>query len=301
MRLTLFVHWDKDNIIDDYVVHYLEQLSQFTDDILFISNSDINENEQNKIKSIVKWIYKRENIGYDFMAWADGFQFLGYDTILKYDEVIMANDSCYAPLFDFKELFDKINQSDFDLVGITDNYELDYHLQSFFIIFKKKVILSDVFQKFWADIDIKESKYQLINDYEVGLTQALLKEGFKIEAIYRTSKWKQILSTIFVFPKLLRLVYTNYQKSKKASNETEKKVNLINKYSKSKLFAIRGVSPVIVYWKELFDNRNPFLKIQLLRENPLRDKNIKHWEEFFQDKTHYQLNLIKKHLDRYKL
>ena len=47
--LTIFAGYDKDNIIDDYVLFYLKELSKFSD-IIYIVDCEMPETELNKIK-----------------------------------------------------------------------------------------------------------------------------------------------------------------------------------------------------------------------------------------------------------
>ncbi|WP_161794295.1 hypothetical protein [Brachyspira hyodysenteriae] len=48
-RLTIFCHYDKYNIIDDYVIYWLQYMKKLSD-IIFVSNCDLHDNEISKIK-----------------------------------------------------------------------------------------------------------------------------------------------------------------------------------------------------------------------------------------------------------
>ena len=43
-RLSIFIHHDKYNIIDDYVVYWLKTMSKLSD-VIFVSNNDLPEIE----------------------------------------------------------------------------------------------------------------------------------------------------------------------------------------------------------------------------------------------------------------
>ncbi|MBT5828295.1 MAG: lipopolysaccharide biosynthesis-like protein, partial [Alphaproteobacteria bacterium] len=39
-RITIFAHFDKQNIIDDYVIDYLKELRKYSE-IIFVSDGDL--------------------------------------------------------------------------------------------------------------------------------------------------------------------------------------------------------------------------------------------------------------------
>ncbi|GIC30180.1 hypothetical protein SUT328_09100 [Streptococcus parasuis] len=43
------------------------------------------------------------------MAWKDGFQKLGFENVSKYDSVTIMNDTCYGPIWDINEVFEKFD------------------------------------------------------------------------------------------------------------------------------------------------------------------------------------------------
>jgi len=170
--LCIFSHYDKDNIIDDYVVHYLTELKKLECDILFISTSEnMLESEVNKISLLCCQVIVKQNIGYDFGAWRTGIEIIS-DKLEKYEQLILCNDSVYAPLFDLNEMFRQMDKK-FDFWGITDNYQHKHHIQSYFIVFSKKVFLEKYFLDFWKNIKVFKYKENIVRNYEIGLTKLL--------------------------------------------------------------------------------------------------------------------------------
>ena len=47
-RLCIFAHYDKDNLIDDYVIYYLRELKKSFNKIIFVSDSDYQKKKQIK-------------------------------------------------------------------------------------------------------------------------------------------------------------------------------------------------------------------------------------------------------------
>lgn len=46
-RLSVFAHYDKDNIIDEHVIYYLKALKEIYNTIIFVSDCYLSELEQN--------------------------------------------------------------------------------------------------------------------------------------------------------------------------------------------------------------------------------------------------------------
>jgi rhamnosyltransferase len=187
-KICIFSHFDKNNIIDEYVVLYLKELRANQCDIVFVSTADgLDTNELAKISSICSQIIIKENIGYDFGAWSHGIN--ACNTILnKYNKLILCNDSVYAPLFKFDAMFEKMDKSNLDAWSITDSHEISYHMQSYFLVFNKKIINNGDFLKLWKSYIVYKNKRNIIEKYEIGLSRLLKKKGFSIGAYCESKK-----------------------------------------------------------------------------------------------------------------
>lgn len=207
-RLTIFSHFDSNNLIEDYVVFYLSELSKLSD-IIFVSDcNQISDIELQKIKPyIINSII--ENHGeYDFGSYKKGYQFALSNNILNdYEELIFANDSCYAPIFPFGEMFKTMSAKTLDFWGVTSNFNTyfskEFHIQSYFIVFTKRVFFSDVFKDFVLNIRKENDKKSLIEKYEVGLSKYLTDFGYKFDVYSNFSK-KHYASHILYYKNLLK-------------------------------------------------------------------------------------------------
>lgn len=185
-NLCIFSHFDTDNIIDEYVINYLKSINDSKFDIIFVSTSEkLNNDEINKINFLCKKIIVKKNNGYDFGSWVVGLNSINND-ILLYDNLIICNDSVYAPLFNLPNIISKMNKRNCDFWGITDSYQHSYHLQSYFIFFKKTVFSSSVFYNFWNNYRVYTKKRNIIRNYEINLTKYFISNGFKSEVLCPT-------------------------------------------------------------------------------------------------------------------
>ena len=51
-NISVFAHFDKDTIIDDYVIYYLQALRAVSEKIIFVSDCDLDERELLKLDGI---------------------------------------------------------------------------------------------------------------------------------------------------------------------------------------------------------------------------------------------------------
>ena len=179
-RLALFAHWDPDNIIDETVTSYLGQLAEVAD-IVFFSDCNLSPGE---IKKVVPYTILRgaENHGeYDFGSYKRAFR-LGEITLANYDEIILANDSCYFVGEDFNSIFSIMQRTPCDYWGLFEyktSPESHWHLQSFFLVLKGNVFHHSAFKQFISGISKLRSKKDIIEKYEIGLSTLLAKNGFR--------------------------------------------------------------------------------------------------------------------------
>lgn len=193
-RAAIFAHFDKNNKIEDFVIYYLKELKKISEDIVFVSDSNINENELVKISNLTAKNIIGHHGEYDFGSYKKGYQYLKNNDLLnQYDELIFANDSCYAPLFPFSDMFNKMREKNCDFWGATKNYCTEdkkdkEHVQSYFLAFRPQVFNSQIFDDFISSIQKEENKNLIIEKYEIGLSVYLKNNGFTSDCYSQLSK-----------------------------------------------------------------------------------------------------------------
>jgi len=283
-KVSIFAHYDIDNCVDEYVFFYLKELKKINTDIVFVSTASLDEATLKELYMICDNVIVRENTGYDFMSYKVGLDSVD---LCLYDEVILCNDSVYGPFYPFEDIFTKMQTKSCDFWGITSSHEISFHLQSYFLVFKKQVFLSEVFKGFWQNLKVLESKTEIIQRYEIGLSQQLISHGFRsdVYAMYEASLMQK-----FIF-KLKRV--TLQKVIKKFFNLKPKQHNSIVKEFKS-------FNNTHVFWKELIlKAKMPFIKIELLRDNPIQ-VDIGDYESIIKHISNYDTFLIENHLKRIK-
>jgi SAM-dependent methyltransferase len=176
-RLCLFAGYSQVNQIEDYVVHYVRELSKFAD-VYYLGANDAHESELAKLDGITRWRGAQAHNKYDFGSWQKLIFRLGWQEIEKYDAIVLANDSNYGPLHDLGGLFEHMDATGLDAWGITENYGVARHLQSYFLTFNRSVISSPVFRDFFESIAAEQSKIDVCLKYEIGLGKLLSRNNF---------------------------------------------------------------------------------------------------------------------------
>lgn len=179
-KIAVFAHYDANNRIADYVLYYLRELKAVCNEIIFVSTSDLNAFEKQKLNGLVKHTINRENIGHDFYSYKVGINAI--ENLNEVEQLILCNDSCFGPLFPLLDIFAQMTSKPADFWGMSANSRPQFHLQSYFLVFKHNVINSEIFNLFWSNVQVLENKDRIVFDYEVGLSQQLISAGFSAES-----------------------------------------------------------------------------------------------------------------------
>ena len=181
VRYAVFAGYNADNTIHPYIITYLKGLNEVTDGVVYIADSELKQEEYKKLKGLVIHTEHKPHSEYDWGSYKRGFNWLKENGYLKKaDEIIFANDSCYAPMKSFKPMFKEMSKrQDLDFWGDLQNTKFTNHLQSYFLVFRSRVFLNPKFNSFINSITHQMDSSLYITEYEVKLTPELQKIGFK--------------------------------------------------------------------------------------------------------------------------
>lgn len=180
-RYAVFAGYNADKTIPAYVITYLKELNKITDGVVYIADSELLPEEQKKLQGLVLHTAHHRHLEYDFGSYKRGYNWLQQNGYLeKADELILANDSTYAPVTSFKPMFTEMERhKELDFWGDLQNSRFSPHLQSYFLVFRKKVLRSKAFASFLQNVHHQEHISQYITEYEVKLTSHLSSLGYK--------------------------------------------------------------------------------------------------------------------------
>lgn len=191
-RLVIFFFYDKDGVVDDYITYMLEDIRKNCSKLLVVCNGKLNEEGKKKLLNLTDDIYIRENIGYDVWAYKEGINYIGWDKLDEFDEMILMNFTIMGPLYPFNEMFNSMDKRDLDFWGLTlfhgapfdpfNKIEYGYlplHLQSHFIAIRKSMFTSNYFKEYWNAMPMITCYEEAVGWHEAIFTKKFEDYGFK--------------------------------------------------------------------------------------------------------------------------
>lgn len=210
-RICLFSGYNYGNKISQYVVDYIRELSDYSD-VYYMADGELDDKTTACLKPYVKKAWGRAHGKYDFGSYSElANKYVGWGEIDKYDELILANDSCFC-VNSFSSVFEKMDEKkDLDLWGLlaTDEqncygrFSLEDYLKmpsrripmfcvgSYFLGIRKSLFSEEYFKEFLNSVEVKNSRYEICLTYEMGLTALAKRHGKRIscfdETVYNNS------------------------------------------------------------------------------------------------------------------
>ncbi len=179
-RCFICTFWEKRGIVRDYFSYYIKALAEISEKVIVVVNGEITDEGRKTLLNIKNTeVLQRENHGLDFGAYKAGIEYIGYDNLDEYDELILTNCTCYGPVYPLTDMFDKMENTDCDFWGITKNVEHNSHIQSYFICINKKMFSSAAFKEYWNDLMLYDDFWDEVRNHEIKFTNHFEKLGFK--------------------------------------------------------------------------------------------------------------------------
>jgi lipopolysaccharide biosynthesis protein len=180
-RLCLFSTYDRDGVVDPWVIHHVRSIRELGFDVVLISTSHkVRSADLKHLQQMCRLVVHRRNLGFDFLSWKVGIELT--DGCSGYDRLLLINDSMFGPFSDLRPIFERFEASSAAFCGLTESYEYERHLQSYFLYCKLDELPKDTWKRFWAGVRPIDDKQEFIRAYEVGLSQQLIKAGAEVFA-----------------------------------------------------------------------------------------------------------------------
>ena len=158
----------------------------------------------------------RENKGFDVWAYKEGIEYIGWDNLKNYDELIMLNMTIMGPIYPFKEMFDEMDsRKDLDFWGITKFHKfpvdpwgliqygyIPEHIQSHFIAVRKPMLKSYEFKQHWEKMRMINTYFESVSYHESIFTKKFNDKGFKSDTYVNSNDLKDFTDhPIIDYPK----------------------------------------------------------------------------------------------------
>ncbi len=284
-RVVVFVNFDRQSVVHDFVLEHLRGLQSagFTA-IVVVNSPKLTSTGLARLAPLSALVVHRRNHGHDFGGYHDGLRLIPNPSAL--DGVLLINDSTYGPLFDLQStVFDRIKAEEADVWSLTDSWQHRYHLQSYFLYATRTALQSDTWARFWRKFRHVDYRDYVIEKYEIGLTQFLVRGGVRCNA---------------VFP--YRDLAHDYLSAFRSKELTESDL-----YSPQQIAALQHIYHSLrngvpmngthFLWDRLLVvYRCPYIKRDLLSHNPTGIPLVGLWESAIREYGTYDTGLIDRHL-----
>ena len=192
-RLIAYFIYDKQGIVDDYIIYMLRALKENSSEIAVVVNGKLTPESRTKLTDITPTVIVRENKGLDVWAYKTVLDYYGWDKLVTYDEVIMMNFTIMGPVYPLQEMFESMSARDIDFWGITmyHKYEkgdpfgtiecgyIPDHIQSHFIAVRAPMLKSIEFQSYWNNMQEIKDYRDAVGCHEAMFTKRFSEKGFK--------------------------------------------------------------------------------------------------------------------------
>jgi len=186
-ELCLFVTHASGAELKPHVVDHIEALHDEGIDVVLIANT-VDEGATlqmpSKLAMRLRGLIIRENVGYDFGAWAHAYTMIDVARVRK--RLYLVNDSMIGPLDRslYRTLLKGVRSSPADVVGLTANPDPHEHLQSYFLALNDRALRSTVLDTFMRQVVNMTRKQDVIDCYEIWLTPLFRRHDLVCTAIF---------------------------------------------------------------------------------------------------------------------
>lgn len=190
-RIGIFVFFDANGIVDRYIPYMLEDLMKNLERLVVVVNGKITDEGKEILGKFSSDFVFRENKGFDTWAYKEGMDYIGWEQLSEYDEVVILNDTVMGPVYPFAEMFDAMAKRDVDFWGITRHYKdmanpyncvygyIPAHIQSYFEVFRQSFVKSEDFQNYWDNLFPINSYEDAVGKHEIVFTKKFEDLGYK--------------------------------------------------------------------------------------------------------------------------
>lgn len=131
-----------------------------------VINGKLTAEGKKTLEQVADQVYVRENKGNDIGAYKAAIQYIGWEKLSSFDELVIMNNTCFGPVYPFRECFDWAKDQDIDFWGLTGDTKTDWlgtknylhynesrvHMQSYFLVLRRPLLGSSLLKEFFDEI-----------------------------------------------------------------------------------------------------------------------------------------------------
>lgn len=187
--MAVFVVVADNGIVDDYIFYFADKIRELVETLVITVNGTLSVQHKNRLRCHCDKIFVRENKGYDCAAFKETLEkFIGWEKVFKYKELMLINDSCYGPIYPLSEMFDTMDEMQYDFWGVTEQIPIKrlycqealypYHIQTYFVVVRNSMLHSESFKEFWSNVRIPNNYTEAVENFELKFTSYFNSLGY---------------------------------------------------------------------------------------------------------------------------
>ena len=148
-----------------------------------------------ELQDLIDCYIERPNFGRDFGSYKTGFMHVfknnWHETCPR---LLMINDSVFFSAERMPKFLNDLMTSEVEVLGSTENYEIEYHLGSFCIAMSQSVLKKARFQKYWKKYRLTDVRPRVIKRGEMKLSKTLkrcVSSTYELGALYGSIRFSR--------------------------------------------------------------------------------------------------------------
>lgn len=150
-----------------------------------------------ELEGVFDCYIERPNFGRDFGSYKTGFlHFFARKWEQTCPRLLMLNDSVYYSTRGLDKFLTDMITSETEVLGSTENYEIEYHLGSFAIAMAQSVLKSERFRKYWKSYRLTDVRPLVIIRGEMKLSRVLkrcVSTPSQFKALYSSVRFLEMI------------------------------------------------------------------------------------------------------------
>lgn len=278
-RCGIFLFFDKEGIVDDYILRMLGDMKKCMDHLLVVCNGFVTLKGLERLGTVSDEVLCRANIGLDVGGYRDGLFHIGFDRLSHFDELVLFNYTFFGPLDSFEEMFEEMSRRDVDFWGITKHHMMDEtqnpipgirygympdHLQSHFFALRPSLFMSYGYRDFMINRVNPRDYHESINEYEIIFTKYFEDLGYVWDLYSNTDVYRNYVFNPMMFRAKEMIRDLNCPIIKRRAFFTDYMDSLLNTCGETSIEALEYIRENRPFPEKLFwDN---ILRLENLRE-----------------------------------
>ena len=211
-RAAIYVFFDKDGTVDEYVCKLLDSLHEVCHHIVVVVNGKISKCGKFKLEKYADNLIFRENKGYDITAYICGLNYLQKNFFNEYDEVVLLNSTLYGPFFPINKMFNEMALKDLDFWGLLKHYAaydtsiasskynyIPEYIQSYFMVLRRSLLYSKDLEEYISKLPEIKNYNDARGKFEIEFTKDISEKGYQYDAYLDMNKYKEYSSNFIMW------------------------------------------------------------------------------------------------------